>query len=135
NMENLKLKVLIVDDEVELRKSVQSFLENMTDFQFELDEAENGKIALEKVQNNQFDIVLMDVRMPEMNGIETLKAIKEHDPRIFVLLMTAHSNLADAVESIKHGAYDYVPKPVHPEKLKEVIKKAIDAREMVSTLA
>ena len=134
-MENLKLKVLIVDDEVELRKSVRSFLENMTDFQFELDEAENGKVALDKILKDTWDIVLMDVRMPEMNGIEALKAIKEHDPRIFVLLMTAHSNLSDAVEAIKHGAYDYVPKPVHPEKLKEVITKAIDAREMVSTLA
>lgn len=129
-----KLKVLIVDDESELRKSVRSFLETMP-HHFEFDEAENGKIAFEKVKLTNPDIVLMDVRMPEMSGLDALKVIKEFDPRIFVLLMTAHSNLQDAVESIKQGAYDYVSKPVQPEKLREVITRALDAREMVSNLA
>lgn len=129
-----KLKVLIVDDEPELRKSVRSFLET-TDHDFTFDEAENGMIAVQKIKSDSWDIVIMDVRMPEMNGLEALKAMKDHDPRIFVLLMTAHSNLQDAIEAIKIGAYDYVPKPVQPDKIRELLKRALDAREMVSTLA
>lgn len=130
----MKLKTLIVDDESELRKSVIAYLQNMPQ-EFELQEAENGSIALQKVQAESFDLVLMDVRMPEMNGIEALKAIKEHDPRTFVVLMTAHSNLSDAVEAIKQGAYDYVAKPVDPSKLTEIVSKALEAQEMVSNLA
>ncbi len=130
----MTLKTLIVDDELELRKSVISYLKDM-DYDFEFSEAENGLTALEKVQAEEFDIVLMDVRMPGMNGLETLKAIKEHDPRTFVVLMTAHSNLSDAVEAIKQGAYDYVAKPVDEVKLKEIVSKALEAQEMVSTLA
>ncbi|MGE3758164.1 MAG: response regulator, partial [Pseudobdellovibrionaceae bacterium] len=128
-----KLKTLIVDDEAELRKSVSSILANvMPGIGFEIHEASNGKEAFEKIQKEDFDLVLMDVRMPEMNGLDALSAIKEHDPRTFVVLMTAHSNLQDAVAAIKDGAYDYVEKPVKAERLADIVKTAIEARDMVS---
>lgn len=131
----LKLKTLIVDDENELRKSVSSILKNMNlNIQFEIEEASNGKEALEKAKSSSYDLILMDVRMPEMNGLEALKEIKEHDPRTFVVIMTAHSNLNDAVVAIKEGAYDYVEKPVSPEKLADIVKKSIEAHEMISSL-
>ncbi len=133
---NPKLKTLIVDDEAELRRAVISILTStMPDVEFTIDEAATGKEALSKVQQQQFDLVIMDVKMPEMNGLEALTAIKEHDPRIFVVLMTAHSNLHDAVLAIKEGAYDYVEKPVNPQLLGEVVRKSLDARELVSNLA
>lgn len=130
-----KLKTLIVDDELELRKSVVSILKN-TNFQidFEIEEASNGQEALNKVKNHPFDLILMDVKMPEMNGLDALKEIKEHDPRTFVVIMTAHSNLNDAVIAIKEGAYDYVEKPVSPEKLTDIVKKSLDAHQMISNL-
>lgn len=132
----LTLKTLIVDDEAELRSSVASVLKsNLPDIVFEFEEAQNGRQAVEKVQNETFDLVLMDVRMPEMSGLEALSAIKDHDPRTFVVLMTAHSNLQDAVQAIKEGAYDYLEKPVQTEKLVAIVKKALEAREMVSDLA
>lgn len=135
-MAQSKLKTLIVDDESELRTSVASFLKiNLPDVQFDIVEAENGRVALEKVQKQAFDIVLMDVKMPEMNGLEALAAIKEQDPRTFVVLMTAHSNLADAVQAIKEGAYDYLEKPVQADKLASIVKKCLEARELVSDLA
>src|SRR5262249_10992439 len=81
------------------------------------------------------DLVLMDVRMPEMDGLEALKAIKEVDSRIFVVIMTAHSNLNDAVTAIKYGAFDYTEKPIDPDKLTALVKKAIETKEMVSNLA
>lgn len=131
-----KLHTLIVDDEAELRRSVISILQStMPEIEFAIDEASTGKEALEKVREQQWDLVLMDVKMPEMNGIEALTAIKEHDPRIFVVLMTAHSNLHDAVLAIKEGAYDYVEKPVQPNLLAEIVRKCLEARELVSSLA
>lgn len=130
------LNTLIVDDEAELRKSVTSILRSsLPEIEFQLEEAANGKEALEKVKAQSFDVVFMDVKMPEMNGLEALTAIKEHDPRTFVVIMTAHSNLNDAVLAIKEGAYDYVEKPVKAERLVEIVRTALDAREMVSKLA
>lgn len=130
------IKVLIVDDEQELRLSVITILKSsLPELQFEIDEAADGKVALQKILSNSFDLVLMDVRMPEMDGLETLTKIKEHDPRTFVVLMTAHGNLQDAVLAIKEGAYDYLEKPVDPKKLIEIVRKSIEAGEMVSDLA
>lgn len=131
-----KLSVLIVDDEAELRKSVESILVTaMPDIQFTVTEAANGKEALSFFNQNDFDLVLMDVRMPEMNGLDALKAMKDSDPRTFVVIMTAHSNLSDAVTAIKEGAYDYVEKPVDPARLTEIVRKSLEASEMISSLA
>jgi DNA-binding NtrC family response regulator len=132
-----RLKTLIVDDEVELRRSVVSILKSAAgdDVELTVEEAGNGLEALQKVKTGDFDLVLMDVRMPEMDGLEALAAIKEHDPRTFVVIMTAHANLNDAVTAIKDGAYDYLEKPVKPDALNEIVKKAMSAREMITNLA
>jgi DNA-binding NtrC family response regulator len=131
----VKLKTLIVDDESELRKSVVSVLKNTNlSIEFEIEEASNGLEALSMVKAKPYDLILMDVRMPEMNGLDALKEIKEHDPRTFVVIMTAHSNLNDAVLAIKEGAYDYVEKPVNPEKLGNIVKKSVEAHDMISNL-
>ncbi len=133
---NQEVSVLIVDDESELRKSVASVLVTaMPAFNFKVNEAATGKEALEAVKANDYDLVLMDVRMPEMDGLEALAQIKAQDPRVFVVIMTAHSNLQDAVTAIKGGAYDYVEKPVQPEKLAQIVTKALETQEMVSNLA
>lgn len=131
----VKLRTLIVDDETELRKSVASVLQNMNlGIEFNIEEATNGLEALSMVKARPYDLILMDVRMPEMNGLEALKEIKEHDPRTFVVIMTAHSNLNDAILAIKEGAYDYVEKPVSSEKLANIVKKSVEAHEMISNL-
>lgn len=136
NQMKKRIQALIVDDEAELRKSVISILRNsMPEFEFEIQEAADGREAVEKFKSADWDLVLMDVRMPELTGIEALKLIKAHDPRTFVVLMTAHSNLQDAVAAIKEGAYDYLEKPVQPQRLIEIVTRANEAREMVSRLA
>ncbi len=130
------MKTLIVDDEAELRRSVASTLESINlDVSFQIEEAVNGLEAVEKIKSEPYDLVLMDVRMPELDGLQALSQIKEHDPRTFVVIMTAHSNLKDAIVAIKEGAYDYLEKPVKSEKLVEIVTKALEAREMVSSLA
>jgi two-component system, NtrC family, response regulator AtoC len=133
----MKLNVLLVDDEAELRKSVSSILKNIAEplgVAFDITEADNGRRAVELARNTFFDLVLMDVRMPEMDGLTALKQIKDHDPRTFVLIMTAHSNLADAVQAIKEGAYDYVEKPVSGDKLSDLVRKSLVAHDMVKGL-
>ncbi len=131
-----QLRALIVDDEAELRKSVANVLQNLIPgVKFEISEAQNGLEAIKKVEAEDYDLVLMDVRMPEMDGLQALARIKEQDPRTFVVIMTAHSNLNDAITAIKDGAYDYLEKPVNAEKLVDLVKKSLEAREMVSSLA
>lgn len=134
--QNQKMSVLIVDDEAELRQSVALILStSIPEVDFEITEASTGKQAFELFEKGDFDLVVMDVRMPEMNGLEALKLIKESDPRTFVVIMTAHSNLQDAVTAIKDGAYDYIEKPLNPARLAELVRKSLEAREMVSSLA
>src|ERR1700722_18795457 len=130
------LRVLIVDDEIELRKTVKSILETSSgEIQWTFEEASTGLEAISKLKASDFDLVMMDVRMPEMDGMEALKKIKSADPRTFVVLMTAQANLRDAVEAVKDGAYDYIEKPVRPEQMVKIMNKALEAREMVSSLA
>lgn len=129
------LNILIVDDEPELIKTIVSILQQtLTEYDLNIVQASNGRVAVASMEQQPFDLVLMDVRMPEMDGLEALKKIKEIDPRIFVVIMTAHSNLQDAITAIKYGAFDYTEKPIHPEKLTNLIKKAIETKEMVSNL-
>lgn len=133
-MENLK--ILICDDEVELRTNLQALLEtSLTGSQIEFTHATNGLEAVSAVRLTSFDIILMDVRMPELNGLEALRMIKEQDPRTFVVIMTAHSNLQDAIQAIKEGAYDYLEKPLKSDKLIELVRKALEAQELVSNVS
>jgi two-component system response regulator AtoC len=134
----MKLRAMIVDDETELRKSISSILKNMEtelNVEFTIDESTNGLEAVQKANTVFYDLILMDVRMPEMDGLTALQQIKEHNPQTFVLIMTAHSNLNDAVIAIKEGAYDYVEKPVSSDKLFDVVKKSLEANEMIKGLS
>jgi two-component system response regulator AtoC len=130
-----KINILIVDDESELRKSVSSILKSISpEVDCLIDEAQDGLEAIELIKTKDYELVLMDVRMPRMNGLDALIEIKSYDPRIFVVIMTAHSNLNDAVQAIKEGAYDYVEKPVDPKKLSSIVLKTFEAKDLVSTL-
>lgn len=130
------VKILIVDDEAELRHNIAGILRATIDnLSLQLEEASDGEQALEKVRNDDFDLVLMDVKMPKLTGLEALEKIKEHNPSTFVVLMTAHSNLNDAVAAIREGAYDYLEKPVHSQKLVDLVHKALEARDLVGNLA
>ena len=130
------LSILIVDDETQMRKTVRLLLEsNLKPLRFIFGEAADGREAVQAVRDRAWDLVIMDVRMPHLDGLRALQYIKEIDPSIVVILMTAHSHLDDAIFAIKHGALDYVVKPVEPDRLKKLVESAIHAREMVSGLA
>jgi DNA-binding NtrC family response regulator len=83
----------------------------------------------------KYDLVVMDVNMPEMDGIEALSEIKKYDPSIIVLILTAYSNVGDAVKVVKEGAYNYLEKPISAENLVALIKRSLKARSLVETSA
>lgn len=126
------IRTLIVDDEVEIRNTIKSILPKTFErIGFDFKEADNGKKALDLIKSDRFDLVLMDVRMPEMDGLTALKEIKNYDPRIFVVLMTAHGNASHAVSAIKEGAFDYFEKPIRTQQLIKTLDACLSARELV----
>ncbi len=129
------LKVLVVDDDQGLRLSVKSAL--AVTQRFEVDEAFDGVNAMEKIKggDKKFDLVILDVDMPRMNGLEALRLIKEFDPGIIVVIMTAHATLNDAIQAVKDGAYNYLQKPVASEELLQLIDKAVNAHNLISNIA
>ncbi len=128
------IKVLVVDDDPGLRLSVKSALTSAGGF--DVDEAFDGINAVEKVQvHRDYNVVILDVDMPRMNGLEALQAIKEIDPSIVVLVLTAYANIEDAVKVVKEGAYNYVAKPVRGDQLVEMIHRAMSAYSMISEVA
>lgn len=127
------MRVLVVDDDQGLRFSVRETLAQTGSFQVE--EAVDGLEALEKIKANRFDLVLLDVDMPRLNGMEALKLIKEHDPSIVVLIMTAYANINDAVSAVKEGAYNYISKPVKGDELLRLVERALSAHALISSVA
>lgn len=127
------LNVLVVDDDAGLRLSVKSTLD--TTGKFNIDEAFDGVNAIEKVKENSYNMVLLDVDMPRMNGLEALKKIKEHDPSIIVIVMTAYATIDNAVKAVKDGAYNYVSKPVKGDDLVSMVDKALEAHSLISQVA
>ena len=125
-------KVLVVDDDKVLQQSVRQALEF---HHFVVDVADNGKEAVGKVYREKYDLVVMDVNMPEMDGIQALTEIKKHDSSMIVLILTAYSNVTDAVKAVKEGAYNYLEKPISGENLVALIKRALKARSLVETTA
>ena len=104
---NESKKILIVDDESEMRVALETTLKRE---KFQLICAEDGKQALEKMEDDDFDLILTDVRMPKVNGLELLRAVKERSPKTQVVMMTAYGTIDNAVEAMKEGAFDYLIK-------------------------
>lgn len=116
-----KISLLIVDDEESVRDSLENwFLEDG----YLVECAENARIALNMLEENKFDIVLTDIKMPGMDGLEMLKRIKLINPDILVIVMTAFAAVDTAVQALKDGAFDYVTKPFDPDDLAHLIRNA-----------
>ncbi len=124
--------VLVVEDDLELRKTV---VEVLSQNKFSVREASDGVEALEKVKASRPDLILMDVNMPKMDGLTCLKNVKEIDPSIIVIVMTAYSTIEDAVRATKEGAYNYLAKPIKHQSIVEMVQRALDAQAMVRTMA
>jgi len=116
-----KRTILVVDDDIAHR----SMLRILLGWEYEIVEADCGSKAIEKIQNAPFDLVLMDVCMPEISGVEALDRIKAANPNIPVIMMTAYSSSQTAAEAMQKGAYDYLTKPFDFDNLRLTIEKAM----------
>jgi DNA-binding NtrC family response regulator len=116
-------RILIVDDEEAQRKQLAGFLEKQG---FYVAIAESGEKALEISQNRYFEIALLDLKMPGISGLDLLKKLKELNPEIQIIMMTAYGTVETAVEAMKQGAYHYVNKPINLDELKLNINKALE---------
>lgn len=119
----MKIKVLLVDDHTVVLKGLAFFLSTQEDFEL-VGEANNGKEALTKVKEMQPNIVLMDLYMPEMDGIEATTCIKKEYPHVKVLVLTSFSDQAHVLPALKAGASGYILKDVEPDQLVEAIRSA-----------
>ena len=126
------LRVLVVDDDADLRLSVASAL---SESHYLVDQAKDGEEGVNRVRAGKYDLVLLDVNMPRMTGMEALKEIKTHDPSTIVIILTAFSNVRDAIEATKEGAYNYLEKPIKAENLVYLIDKALKAHNMVKNMS
>ncbi|MGZ3707564.1 MAG: sigma-54-dependent transcriptional regulator [Bdellovibrionota bacterium] len=124
-------KVLVVDDDADLRLAVSSAL---SENHYLVEQARDGEEGVNKVRAGHYDLVLLDVNMPRLTGMEALKEIKAHDPSIIVIMLTAFSNVRDAVEATKEGAYNYLEKPIKAENLVYLADKALKAQHMVRNM-
>jgi DNA-binding NtrC family response regulator len=120
------VRLLVVDDDVDYARLVK---EHLTDMGYLVETAHNGREGLGLFRNGDFPVVLTDLDMPGMNGIELLQNIKRIDQRAAVVIITGSGTLDLAISAVKNGAHDFVVKPVTPERLKLLVERAIEYRD------
>ncbi|WP_372947455.1 sigma-54-dependent transcriptional regulator [Mariniphaga sp.] len=122
-------KILVIDDERSIRNTLKDILEYE---KYEVDLAEDGKKGLEMVKQTEYDIILCDIKMPGMDGIEVLEQLNIMAPDSPVVMISGHGNIDTAVESIKKGAYDFIEKPLDLNRLLITIRNAMDKSTLVN---
>ena len=124
-------RVLIVDDEKNVRLTLSQALEALA---LETDAAMNGEEALVKLEKTDFGLMLLDLKMPGMDGLKVLRRVRDLRPDIKVIIITAHGTIDTAVTAMKQGAYDFLQKPFPVEVLLHSIGKALESRDLKSLL-
>lgn len=124
----MAFKILVVDDEEIIRDSISYILESEG---YEVDKAENGKIAYEKIKEKHFDLVITDIEMPAMKGTELLEKIKTLDPQTAVIIITAFGSLDTAITALRNGASDYILKPVEFDELLIKVKRLFEIKDLL----
>ncbi len=122
-------KILIIDDEKAIRRSIKEILE------FEkhnIDEAEDGQMGLNMLLKNNYDVVLCDIKMPKLDGLELLQKLMESEVETAIIMMSGHGNIETAVDAVKNGAYDYLAKPIDLNRLLVSIRNALEKNNLVT---
>ncbi len=122
-------RILVIDDERSIRNTLKDILEYE---KYEVELAEDGNVGIDKVRNGEFKIILCDIKMPGMDGIETLEKINILSPDTPVVMISGHGNIDTAVEAIKKGAYDFIEKPLDLNRLLITIRNAMDKSQLVN---
>ena len=120
--------ILVIDDEESMRDSCQLIIKKDG---YRSDTAAEGLSGLKKVEENKPDIVLIDLKMPGINGLDVLEKVIEINPKIIPIVITGYATVESAVEAMKKGAYDFLPKPFTPGELRIIIKRALERRKLI----
>jgi len=120
--------ILVIDDEESMRDSC---FQALTRVGFRAETAEDGSIGLEKIKETKPDLVLIDLKMPGISGMDVLEKVKEIDPNIISVVITGYATVESAVEAMKKGAYDFLPKPFTPEELRIIISRGLERRKLI----
>jgi len=123
-------KILVIEDEAAIRRVLVKILSEENDA-YNVEEAEDGLIGIEKIKNDDFDLVLCDIKMPKMDGVEVLEAVKKIKPEIPVVMISGHGDLDTAVNTMRLGAFDYISKPPDLNRLLNTVRIALDRKELV----
>lgn len=123
-------KILIIEDEAAIRRVLKKILSEEND-SYEVFEAEDGLKGIEIIKNDDFDLVLCDIKMPKMDGVEVLEAAKKIKPEIPFVMISGHGDLDTAVNTMRLGAFDYISKPPDLNRLLNTVRNALDKKELV----
>lgn len=123
-------KILIIEDEAAIRRVLVKILSEENDT-YQVEEAEDGLIGLEKIKNEDYDLVLCDIKMPKMDGVEVLEAAKKIKHDIPIVMISGHGDLDTAVNTMRLGAFDYISKPPDLNRLLNTVRNALDRKELV----
>ncbi len=123
-------KILVIEDESAIRRVLVKILseENKN---YQVDEAEDGLVGIEMIKKEDFDLVLCDIKMPKMDGVEVLEAVKKIKPEIPIVMISGHGDLDTAVNTMRMGAFDYISKPPDLNRLLNTVRNALDKKELV----
>lgn len=124
-------KILIIEDEAAIRRVLRKILTEENE-SYQVTEAEDGLVGVELIKNEDFDLILCDIKMPKMDGMEVLEAIKKLKPEIPVVMISGHGDLETAVNSMRLGAFDYISKPPDLNRLLNTVRIALDRKELVT---
>ena len=123
-------RILIIEDEASIRRVLTKILSEENDA-YQVDDAEDGIIGLEKIKNNDYDLVLCDIKMPKMDGVEVLEAVKKIKPEIPMVMISGHGDMETAIQTMRLGAFDYISKPPDLNRLLNTVRNALDKKQLV----
>ena len=123
-------KILVIEDEAAIRRVLVKILSEENDT-YKVDEAEDGLAGIEKIKKEDFDLILCDIKMPKMDGVEVLEAVKKIKPEIPIVMISGHGDLDTAVNTMRLGAFDYISKPPDLNRLLNTVRIALDRKELV----
>lgn len=123
-------KILIIEDEAAIRRVLTKILSEENDI-YQVEEAEDGVSGFEKIKNNDYDLVLCDIKMPKMDGVEVLEAVKKIKPEIPMVMISGHGDMETAINTMRLGAFDYISKPPDLNRLLNTVRNALDKKQLV----
>ena len=123
-------KILIIEDEAAIRRVLTKILTEENDT-YQVEEAEDGVAGFEKIKNNDYDLVLCDIKMPKMDGVEVLEAVKKIKPEIPMVMISGHGDMETAINTMRLGAFDYISKPPDLNRLLNTVRNALDKKQLV----